>query len=265
MYDTHCHLAFDTFAGRVDQVVADAAAAGVHGMITVSTSALNVEHNRRLAEQFDRVWFSAGVHPLHADDPTDWPLLRAAAEHPRCVAFGEMGLDNHYDHPPRTLQRRILEEQIAFLESCRRDGVSKPIILHCREAFADLIAILSHSGIDPSRFVFHCFTGTPDEAKRVLDFGSWISFTGVVTYPNARETAEAAMLVPDDRLMVETDAPFLSPVPVRGRFPNEPKNVVHIAQFLAQLRGVDPEPFEEQLDANAQRFFGLPAKSTSQP
>ncbi|MHC4991728.1 MAG: TatD family hydrolase, partial [Planctomycetota bacterium] len=133
----------------------------------------------------------------------------------------------------------------------------KPIVVHCRDAIDDLLRVFGDAPFDHDRYVFHCFTGGPDDARKVLDFGAWISFTGVVTFANAPEVGEAAKLVPADRIMVETDAPYLSPEPVRKERPNEPKHVVHTARFLAQLRGVDPDEFEQQLDANAERFFGL--------
>ncbi|MGI9014010.1 MAG: TatD family hydrolase [Phycisphaerales bacterium] len=259
MFDTHCHLAFDVFGDSRADVVSRAAAAGVDGMITIATSTSNCQANLDLAEQFENVWCSAGVHPLHVDEPREWDDVRQAAMHPRCVAFGELGLDNHYEKPPRQLQRNVLDEQLAFLESLKFDGIEKPIILHCRKAFDDLIPILRATTFDPARFVFHCFTGDSDDARKVLDFGAWISLTGVVTYHNAREVADAAILIPDDRIMVETDAPFLSPEPVRSTWPCEPAFVIHTARFLAELRGTDFEKFESQLDANVHRFFGIAA------
>ena len=175
MIDSHCHLAFDVFDGRVEQVVADANAAGVRGLITVSTTTTDCRTNLAIARRFENVWCSAGVHPLHAHEPRDWDAVREVASDPKCVAWGELGLDNHYSEPPHHLQMKVLEEQLAFLESCRAAGLEKPIILHCRDAFDDLIAVLSGSAFDPGRFVFHCFTGTPDDVRHVLDFGAWVS------------------------------------------------------------------------------------------
>jgi TatD DNase family protein len=197
------------------------------------------------------------MHPLYADEPRDWATLRAVADHPKCIAWGELGLDNHYQKPPRALQDEILAEQLAMIESAAAEGLDLPLILHCRDAFDDLIAVLASAAVDPSRCVFHCFTGGPDEARRVLDFGSWISFTGVVTFKNGKEVAEAAKIAPADRIMVETDSPFLTPEPCRKIRPNEPQYVVHISRFLAELRGVDAAEFERQCDANAERFFGI--------
>lgn len=257
MIDTHCHLTFRQYEGRIDKVLADARAVGVRGCITISTTSTDCMAALEIAKQHENVWCSAGVHPLHADEPIDWPSVRQVGEHAKCVAWGELGLDNHYDKPERVLQDKVLEEQLALIDKWTKEGLAKPIVVHCRDAFDELLAVFRSAPFDPSRYVFHCFTAGPDEARKVLDFGAWISFTGVVTFRNAPEVAQAATLVPLDRIMVETDAPFLSPEPVRTMRPNEPKNVVHIAKFIADLRGIDPTEFEEQLDANAERFFEI--------
>ena len=257
MIDTHCHLTSRHYEGRVDQVLADARAAVVRGAITVATTSDDARAALKLARKHENVWSTAGVHPLHSDEAIDWEVIRRAGEDPKCVAWGELGLDNHYDRPPRAVQDRVLEEQLAHLAQWKTEGLDKPIVVHCREAFDDLIPVLRDSAFAPEQFVFHCFTGDEEDAKKVLDFGGWISFTGVVTFRNAPEVAAAAKLVPRDRIMVETDAPFLSPEPVRTVRPNEPKYVVHIGRFIAELRGEDPGAFERQLDANAERFFGI--------
>jgi TatD DNase family protein len=257
LIDTHCHLAFRDFDGRVDEVVAAARAAGVRGMITVSTTSANARENLAIAERFDGVWCTAGVHPLYADEPVEWPVIAECAAAGPCVAWGELGLDNHYDEPPRDVQERVLEAQLALIDSKRREGLEMPVVVHCRKAVDELLAVFRRADLDPTRFVFHCFTETPDAARRILDFGAWISFTGVVTFKNAPEVAEAARLVPLDRIMVETDSPFLSPEPLRKVRPNQPAHVVHVARFIADLRGEDPAEFERVLDANAERFFGI--------
>lgn len=263
MIDTHCHLTSRQFQSRVPEMLAEARAAGLRGMITVATSAADSQACLELTRQHDYLWCSAGVHPLYADEPVDWDQVKRVAADPRCVAWGELGLDNHYDKPERSLQDKVLGEQLVFIESCHDEGMDKPIIVHCREAFDELLSIFAEAPFDPSRYVFHCFTGTPEEANRVLDFGAHISFTGAVTFKNGREIAEAAKLVPADRIMVETDSPYLTPEPMRKVRPNEPKYVVHIARFLAELRGEDPAAFEQQLDANAERFFDITLAATT--
>jgi TatD DNase family protein len=277
MIDTHCHLTFPQFAGRTGEILAEARKVGVRGAITVATTSADCLAAAALAERHENLWCSAGVHPLHSDEPLAWDDVARAAASPKCVAWGELGLDNHYADPPRHVQDKVLAEELAFIQdqstrviddlrltiddsetntTANRQS-TRPIIVHCRDAFNDLLAVFRSAPFEPSRYVFHCFTGTPDDARKVLDFGAWISFTGVVTFQNAREVAEAAKIVPADRILVETDSPFLTPEPVRKVRPNEPKFVVHIAQHLAKIRGVDPLEFEQQLDANAERFFGI--------
>jgi TatD DNase family protein len=277
--DTHCHLTFPDFADRVEEVVNEAAAAGVTGAITISTTTHDCLDALAIATRFSNVWCTSGVHPLYSDagDARStsrnhgesrghiWENLRTVATHPRCVAWGELGLDNHYPEPAPDLQRRVLDEQLRFIQSVSHagpGGIGKsgglPIVLHCREAFDDLIPILKATRLDPTRFVFHCFTGGPADMRKVLDFGACVSFTGVVTYPNTQDLREAVRLVPADRLMVETDAPFLPPVPHRGKRPCLPAWVVHTARALADIRSVPFETFHDQVNANTARFFGLP-------
>ncbi len=276
MFDTHCHLTLPDFAGRVPEVLDQAAAAGVRGCITISTTTRDCLDALAIARSDPRVWCSAGVHPLYSD-PTDphaagragdvhvWDNLRVVASDPRCVAWGELGLDNHYPTPARDIQRRVLEEQLAFITSVNHagpGGIGKasglPVVVHCREAFDDLIPIFRSSGLPPERMVFHCFTGSPSDARKVLDFGACLSFTGVLTYPNAGDVREAARLAPADRIMVETDAPFLPPVPHRGKRPCVPAWAAFTAQELARVRGVNVEAMAAQLDANTARFFNIP-------
>lgn len=264
MIDTHCHLTFPDFDGRVPQVLEEAARHEVHGAITIATTTRNSLETLALAKKFPSVWCSAGVHPLYADQgPHEWELLGVVIRDDRCVAWGELGLDNHYSDPPRADQDRVLEEQLAFIESTHRSGVNKPVVIHCREAFDDLLPVLRRTTLDPTRFVFHCFTGTAQDARKVLDFGAWISFTGVVTYRNARDVQEAAVLVPPDRIMVETDAPFLSPDPHRGKRPCEPWMASVTARKLAELRKVPWEQFHDLLRANTTRFFGITEPASS--
>lgn len=259
MIDTHCHLTFPDFAGRVDETLEHASSLGVTGCITISTTVPDAEAAQLVAEHHERVWHTAGVHPLYADQgPHDWHRLRTVAAGEKCVAWGELGLDKHYDRPPLELQRRVLDEQLGAIRAAHEKwGRSLPVVLHCRKAFDELIPRLRESRLDLSRFVFHCFTGGPEDARACLDFGAMISFTGVVTYRNAPEVREAAAIVPPDRIMVETDAPFLSPVPHRGERPCMPGYARHTAEALAELRGETWERFHETINANTSRFFGI--------
>lgn len=279
MIDTHCHLTFPDFAGRIAEVLADARAAGVSGAITISTTTHDCLDALAVATAHERVWCTAGVHPLYTDvhDPRAqgrnaghapahiWENLRTVAKDPKCVAWGELGLDRHYPTPDFSVQVRVLEEQLALIEKCHQPeptGIGRvlPVVIHCREAFEELIPILRRTALAADRFVFHCFTGGPAEVRAILDFGAWVSFTGVVTYPNAAETREAVKLMPPDRLMVETDAPFLPPVPHRGKRPCVPAWTALTAQSLAQVRGEAFEVFHEQVNDNTRRFFGIAAE-----
>ena len=257
MIDTHCHLTYPELHSRLDEVLSGAAAAGVDRMITIGTTPGDGDNARAIAEAHPNVFFAVGVHPHYGEKVAAHELPRVAelAAHPRCVAFGEMGLDYHYDEPPRKVQHDLLNAQ---LELVRYSEIQKPIIVHCRKAVDDTLAIFRSSGIPGGRFVFHCFTEPPGDVRKVLDFGAMVSFTGIVTYKNAPEVRESAKLVPADRIMVETDSPYLAPEPHRKARPNEPKYVVATARFLAHFRGVDFEVFTRRCDANAERFFQLP-------
>lgn len=260
MIDTHCHLGFPDFRDRIDTVLTEARAAGVLGAITIATTLDDAVSNRALARGHDHVWFTAGVHPLYSDrGPFDWSILREVGTDTKCVAWGELGLDNHYDKPPKKVQHEVLAEQLAAIESCHASGVVHPVVIHCREAFDDLLPVLRSSRLDPARFVFHCFTGSPDDARAVLEFGAMLSFTGVLTYRNAQGVRDAARLAPADRIMVETDAPFLSPEPKRGVRPCTPAFARLTAERLAEIRGVSFAELERQIDDNTHRFFGIDA------
>ena len=256
MIDSHCHLTNIQFSHRLDEVIEQARIAGVHTMITVATDGDDALAARQISELNENIYFSSGIHPLHADGEWKWEYVLEAARDEKCVAWGELGLDRHYSEPSFELQSQLLEEQLALIEGEKDD--SRPVIVHCRKAVDDLLPRFEASSIDGTRFVFHCFTEEPDDAKKILDFGSMISFTGVVTYKNATQVAAAAQLVPIDRIMIETDAPYLSPEPVRSIRPNEPKHVVYTASHLASLFNMSIGDFERQTDENAVRFFDLP-------
>jgi len=275
MIDTHCHLTFPDYRNRVDLVLKRAASRGVTGALTVATNTQDAPNALALATHHPNVWCSAGVHPLYSDGPDgaakhDWNVIAQTANHPRCVAFGELGLDNHYDHPPHDVQRRVLDQQLDMIaahphrpkpqgdpDAADPADRGKPVILHCRDAFDDLIPILRDSNLPPDRFVFHCFTAGPREIDLLLDFGAFVSFTGVLTYNNAPEVRDAAKRAPLDRVMVETDAPFLSPQPVRKQRPNEPAHVLHVARTLADLHDLPLEQLHAKLNDNTRAFFNI--------
>ncbi len=255
MIDTHCHLTYAGLSERVERVIDDARAAGVDRMISVGTTPADSRLAIALAARFDNVHATAGIHPLHAADAPDASALLELLDDPHVVAMGEMGLDYHYPEPPQDLQHRVFREQLDLLHRFPH----LPAVIHNRKATDDTIALIREAGHAGERFVFHCFTGGVEEVEDILHLGAMVSFTGIVTFDNAAEIAAASDVVPMDRLMIETDAPYLSPVPHRGVRPNEPKYVAHVAEFLAERRGVALADFVAQVDANAERFFGLGA------
>ncbi|MEM9252304.1 MAG: TatD family hydrolase [Planctomycetota bacterium] len=257
MIDSHCHLTYPGLAERVDAVIDDAVAAGVDRMICVGTGAEDATAAIGLADRRAEVFATAGLHPLHVEAGMDLDreldrVYRSLA-HPRVVALGEMGLDMHYGEPPLDLQRTALSAQLAIANDPMAAGL--PIVIHSRKSSDAVLESLAGHDVDPARCVFHCFTGTAEEASRIVDAGACVGFTGIVTFPNAPEVAEASDAVPMDRLLIETDAPYLSPQPVRKVRPNEPKHVAHVAAFLAERRGMSVAAFTGQTDANAERLF----------
>jgi len=256
MIDTHCHLSSNPLFKHVEAVIARAQDAGVHHMISVSTSIPNARQAIELARQFPCVDATVGVHPHEAAHCTDRPaVIEPIAElshDPATVAIGEIGLDTHYPDPPLPDQQRLFEWQLQAAAD-----TDLPIIIHNRQATDHVLAMIRAWGIPADRFVFHCFTGSPDELSPILDFGAMVSFTGIVTFKNAAQLAQSAVTVPLDRLMIETDSPYLTPHPHRKIHPNEPAYLPFISDFLANQRQIDPSEFIQLVDANAKRFFNL--------
>lgn len=251
--DNHCHV-----AGRTDvaEVVADAAAAGVVAMVDVACSIDDSEQHRVLLADQPAVWSTVGVHP-HEAGPDEARLHRLAElldDDPdgRLVAVGECGLDYHYDHSPRDAQRRVFAAQVAL---ANERGL--PLVIHTRAAWDDTFAVLDHEGV-PARTVFHCFSGGPGEAEECLARGAVLSVSGIVTFPSADDLRAAVALAPLDRLMVETDSPYLTPVPHRGQR-NRPALVPLVGAAVAAVKDVGVEEVAAATTATAVRFFGLPA------
>ncbi len=261
LIDTHCHLTFPQLREQTAAVLARAREAGVWRVITVATTPDDARDALAIVRAHDGVSFAAGIHPHEAgraDD--DWlAALRNLHEGRwtdvppgRLVAVGETGLDFHYDFAPRDVQERIFCAQLEL--ACR---LGRPVVIHARDSERRVCEILADFPALRGRFVFHCFSADAETARRVLDAGGWISLTGIVTFANAQSVRDAARLIPAERLMVETDAPYLSPEPVRKQRPCEPAFVLHTARFLADLRKVRFEDFCRQTSENARRFFGL--------
>jgi TatD DNase family protein len=249
--DDHCHLDLTAERGpSADEAVAAARAAGVERLVTVGTDVASSAAAVEVARRFDGVWATAGVHPHDAKD--GWEGLEALLGEPQVVAVGECGLDYHYDHSPREAQRASFAAQIAL---ARAHDLA--LVVHTREAWDDTFAILAAEGA-PERTVIHCFTGGPEEARRCLDLGAHLSFSGIVTFKGAPEVRDAAALCPLDRLLVETDSPFLAPVPHRGRT-NEPAHVALVGEAVAEAIGVPVAEVADATWANAARVYRLPA------
>jgi len=255
LIDSHCHLNYEGLAERQDEVLQNARDRGVAGFLNISTRQREWAEIVALAEREADVWASIGVHPHEADAHPDLGAgaLVAAADHPRVIAIGECGLDYYYDKSDRQAQRERFE---AHIEAARQTGL--PLVVHTREAEADTAEILSaavrQGGVTG---VLHCFTGSADLARKGLDLGFYVSLSGIVTFKNAQDLQETAKWLPADQMLVETDAPFLAPVPHRGQ-KCEPAFVADTAAFVAGLRGEEPEQLAETTTAN---FFKLFSKA----
>ncbi len=250
-FDNHCHLT--SLKTDPAEAVAVAAEASVTRLLTVGCTVADSARAIDIAGEFDNVWATAGVHPHDAKDGLDG--LAELLDHELAgvravVAVGECGLDYHYDHSPRQRQADVFAQQIEMAHE--RDLA---LVIHTRSAWDDTFAILDRYGM-PDRTVFHCFTGGPDEAAESISRGAYVSFSGIVTFPSAPELREAAKITPADRILIETDSPYLAPVPLRGKA-NKPANVAVVGEFLAEHLELDASDFAAATTANANRLFGL--------
>ena len=257
MIDSHCHLAGPEFIQDLDDVIGRARSAGLaHALVVLAANdAPEVEQGRRVADTWDAVRFAIGVHPhaagtFAADPPAAAKAVDAVMDaQPLTRAVGEIGLDYHYDFAPRDVQQQVFREQIRLARLRRL-----PVVIHTREADEDTFRILREESAHEVGGVFHCFTGDRDTARRALDIGFHISVAGIVTFPRALELKEVARMVPLDRLLIETDSPFLAPVPRRGTR-NEPANVVLVADAIAALRASDGPAIGAAALRNFERLF----------
>ena len=254
LFDTHTHLHFPDLANELDAVLARARAAGVRGMLTIGTDVETSRAAIAIAAREPDVWASVGIHPHDADgaDETALAEIERLAAEPRVVAIGEMGLDYFRNLSPRDAQARCFDAQLAL---ARRVG--KPVVVHCRDAHADTLDALARGDVGRVGGVMHCFSGDTAVARRCLDLGLTISIAGPVTYPNARALPDVVRVVPADRLVVETDCPYLPPQPYRGKR-NEPSYVAITAARIAELRGETLDTLGPIMAANARRLFRLP-------
>ncbi len=254
LVDTHCHLDEDAFTIDRAEAVQRAIDAGVTRIVTIGTTAASCRTAVELAERFAAVCAAVGIHPNYAStaQPDDWTLIEELATHPRVVGVGETGLDRYWDNTPLELQQEYFDRHI---DLSRRVG--KPFIVHCREAEADVIAQLRRAAeTGPLRGIMHAFSGTQETADACLGLGLTLSFAGNITFKKNDALRAVAGTVPLDRILVETDAPYLAPMPNRGKR-NEPAWVRHTAECIARVRGATLEEFTAQTTANAKRLFAL--------
>lgn len=260
--DSHCHLNFPDYADKLDQVRADMAQAGVKRALCISTTLEQFPEVHALATRFDNFWATVGVHPDNDDvqEPTLGDLVERAAL-PRVVGIGETGLDYY----------RLGDRSVADMEWQRERfrthiqaglDTALPLIIHTRQASDDTIAILKETGQHRSRGVFHCFTESQAVARAALDLGFYISFSGILTFKNAADLREVAKFVPLDRCLIETDSPYLAPMPHRGKT-NSPAYVALVGRFLAELKGVEPEVLGQATTTNFEHLFAIPPETAS--
>lgn len=253
LVDSHCHLDFPDFEPERDAVIARAREAGIGHMVTICTRVKKFDQIKAVTEAYDSVTCSVGTHPHNAGEEPDVTVddLVAKAEHPKVVAIGEAGLDYHYDNAPRDAQAEGLKRHI---KAARTTGL--PLVIHARSADDDMAAILEEAHETDGAFpmVLHCFSSGLELAQRGVALGAYVSFSGILTFKTAQELRDIAAQVPEDRLLVETDAPYLAPVPFRGKR-NEPAFVSNTAKVLADVRGMATEHLADLTTANFQRLF----------
>jgi TatD DNase family protein len=266
--DSHAHLEGKRFDSDRAEVIARARAAGVEAIVAIGNGdgPVNFDCGIQLAEQYEFIYATIGVHPHEASLADQAALDRMAelARHPKNIAWGEIGLDYFYDHSPRDVQQRAFLQQMELARSAK-----KPIVIHCRpsdnseNAWDDCLRLIDEnwksSGLGG---ILHCFTGNPEQAKRALDMGFMVSFAGNVTFPKAQQIRDAALQVPLDRMLIETDSPYLAPIPHRGKR-NEPAFVPEVARQLGELRGLPADEMGLQTTQNFYRFFSLHEKRTT--
>ncbi len=251
LVDSHCHLDHQQFHGETEALLERAAAAGVRHFLTIGTGdgppVLDVAI--RFAERFPNVWATVGVHPHDASkaNARTFDELRALVKHPKVVAVGEVGLDYHYDFSPREVQNEVFLEQLRIAREA-----AKPVVIHTREAWDDTMKVLEGPG------VVHCFTGDAEQARQAVELGFHLGFGGVLTFPKSESVREAARLAPEDRLLLETDCPYLAPIPFRGKR-NEPAYLAHTARKLAEVRGISEAEVARITSDNFENLFGLRA------
>jgi len=252
MIDSHCHLDFKDFDDNRDDVIQEAARAGVHTIVNVGADLTTSQRSVALAEKYDMIYATVGVHPHDAQtlDDRTFGEIKQLANYGKVKAIGEIGLDYYRDLSPRPVQKKAFHRQMQLAVELKL-----PVVIHTREAFQDTYDIVREYAGDLPGGVFHCFPGTTDQAFKVFDLGFIIAVGGVITYKNA-SMAVTASEVPLDKIMIETDAPYLTPVPHRGKT-NRPAYVAHVRDKLAELHSISPQEVEKATDRTARKFYRL--------
>jgi TatD DNase family protein len=253
LFDTHAHLNAEEYKDDLDEVILRAQEAGVTNMVVVGFDRPTIEKAMELVDQYDFLFASVGWHPVDAIDMTEEDLvwIEKLAAHPKVVALGEMGLDYHWDKSPKDIQKEVLRKQIRLARK-----VKLPIIIHNREATADIIEILKEEKADEIGGIMHCFSGSPEIARECIKMNFYISLGGPVTFKNAKKPKEVAAEIPLDKLLIETDCPYLTPHPYRGKR-NEPGYVKLVAEQIAEIKGLTYEEVADATTKNAKNFFGI--------
>ncbi|MEH7383980.1 TatD family hydrolase [Bacillus sp. JJ1521] len=253
LIDTHAHLNAIQYQDDLEEVIERALSEGVERIVVVGFDRETITRAIELADQYEFIYATIGWHPVDAIDMTDEDLewIEELSAHPKVVALGEMGLDYHWDKSPKDIQKEVFRKQIALAKK-----VKLPIMIHNREATADIIDILQEENASEVGGIMHCFTGSIEVAKQCIDMNFYISFGGPVTFKNAKKPKEVAAEIPLDRLLIETDCPYLTPHPFRGKR-NEPSYVKYVAEQIAELKGVSFEEIAQKTSDNAKRFFGI--------
>jgi TatD DNase family protein len=253
LIDTHAHLNAIQYQEDLEEVIERAQSEGVEIIVVVGFDRETITRAIELADTYEFIYATVGWHPVDAIDMTDEGLkwIEELCSHPKVVALGEMGLDYYWDKSPKDIQKEVFRKQIALAKK-----VKLPIIIHNREATADIIEILEEEKASEVGGIMHCFTGSVEVAKQCMDMNFYISFGGPVTFKNAKKPKEVAAEIPLDRLLIETDCPYLTPHPFRGKR-NEPSYVKYVAEQIAELKGVTFEEIAQKTSDNAKRFFGI--------
>lgn len=254
LFDTHCHLNIRHFKDDWKEAYKRAKDAGVCRMVVVGWDASSSERAVKIAEELDEAYAACGFHPHDSKffrEEEHIQLLKRLISQPKTVALGEIGLDYYYDNSPRNVQRSVFERQL-----CLAKELNVPVIIHLRDAYEDALSIIRDVGLPQRGGVLHCYSGGTKFLERSLSLGLYISFAGIVTFPKAVDLREASRLVPEDKLLIETDAPYLAPKPYRGRR-NEPAYLIHVLREIARVRGGDEAELAKITYENANKFFKL--------